>query len=57
MDFIDNSPLGWLSYRLREVARMFPKLAKTFAIRGSVTARVETTTGFGTLAEPGFGDV
>jgi len=36
---------------------MFPKLARTFAISGSVAALVETTTVFGALAEPDFGNV
>jgi hypothetical protein len=36
---------------------MFPRLAKTFAIVGSVATLVETTTVFGAFAEPGFGGV
>jgi hypothetical protein len=39
------------------VVRRFPKLAKTFAIIGSVAALVETAIVFGTLAEPDFANM
>ena len=39
------------------MVRRFRKLAKTFAIIGSVAALVETAIVFGTLAEPDFANM